>query len=128
MTCEELESRMAEYWSGTLSLDEQNAVEAHLDACETCRAEAQSLGSLWRDLARLPSPEPGAGLRERFHETLAAYSHGAASGLGRAQLGGPRFPWTWQIAAGVALLAVGVGAGYSFHSIRTANAEVSQLR
>jgi len=124
MTCEEMEWRMAEYWSRTLGIEERKEAEAHLATCETCRAETQSLGSLWRDLAQLPSPEPGAGLRERFHETLAAYQDGAAAAGTRR----PKFPWAWQIAAGVALLAIGVGAGYSFHSLRTASAEVAQLR
>jgi hypothetical protein len=129
MTCEEMETRLAEYWSRTLSQDEEIAVEAHLLACETCRAEAQRLGSLWRDLARLPSPEPGPGVRARFYETLTAYRAGAASvgpAFGWGQRGGKHL--VWQIAAGVTLLLAGVGAGYSLRSSQTANAEVAQLR
>jgi HEAT repeat protein len=123
MTCEEIEIRMAEYWSRTLSPEQEAALEAHLAACETCRGDAQRLGSLWRDLARLPAPEPGAGMRERFYETLAAYRDGAASGMERRS-----FVWAWQIAAGVALALAGMGAGYSLRSSQTANAEVTQLR
>jgi hypothetical protein len=124
MTCEEIEVRMAEYWSLALSPAEQTAVEAHLAGCETCRVEAERLGVLWRDLARLPSPEPGLGVRERFYETLAAYRDGAAAAR-------PTLEWkhlVWQIAAGVVLLLVGGGAGYSVRSSQTANAEVAQLR
>jgi HEAT repeat protein len=123
MTCEEIEIRMAEYWSRTLSPEQEAALEAHLAACETCRGDAQRLGSLWRDLARLPAPEPGAGMLERFYETLAAYRDGAASGMERRS-----FVWAWQIAAGVALALAGMGAGYSLRSSQTANAEVTQLR
>ncbi len=121
MTCEEMESRMAEYWGRTLDPQQQSEVEAHLAVCETCRAEAQRLGSLWRDLARLPTPEPGPGVRERFYETLAAYRDGSAAAR-------PAFKFVWQIAAGVALALAGVGAGYSFHASQAANAEVAQLR
>jgi len=124
MTCEEMESRMAEYWSQTLSSEMQSEVEAHLAACESCRMEAQRLGSLWRELARLPAPEPGAGVRERFYETLAAYRDGVAAAGAKP----PSFRWAWQIAAGVALVLAGVGAGYSLHATQTANAEVTQLR
>jgi anti-sigma factor RsiW len=124
MTCEELEMRMAEYWSRTLSSEEESAVDAHLAKCEACRAEAHKLGSLWRDLARLPLPEPGPGVRERFYERLAAYRDGAAAaGAKRTSLS-----WIWQIAAGVVLLFAGVAAGYSVRSSQTANAEVAQLR
>ncbi len=121
MTCEEMESRMAGHWSRALNPEEEAAVEAHLATCETCRAEAQRLGSLWGDLARLPAPEPGPGVRERFYETLAAYRDGAAAAR-------PAFKLVWQIAAGVALALAGMGAGYSIRSSQTANAEVAQLR
>jgi hypothetical protein len=147
MTCEEIESRMAGYWALTLDAGQEIAhseaprdmeVEEHLAGCETCRAEAQRLGLLWRDLARLPAPEPGPGVRERFYETLAAYRDGAASAgrggvvdLVRPALVGKQpgwKHWVWQIAAGVALLMAGVGAGYGLRSSQTTNAEVTQLR
>jgi putative zinc finger protein len=124
MTCEEIESRMAEYWSRTLGSEEEAAVDAHLATCEVCRAEARRLGSLWRDLALLPLPEPGPGVRERFYEKLAAYRDGAAA----ARSTGLWKHLGWQIAAGVVLLFVGVGAGYSLRSSQAANAEVAQLR
>jgi hypothetical protein len=121
MTCEEIESRMAEYWSRMLSSEEEASVDAHLAVCESCRKETQRLGSLWRDLARLPAPEPGPAVRERFYETLAAYRDGVAAAS-------PGFKLVWQIAAGVALMAAGLGAGYSVRSSQTVNAEVAQLR
>jgi anti-sigma factor RsiW len=123
MTCEELETRMAEYWSRTLAPEEEAAVDAHLAMCETCRATVQKLGPLWDDLARLPSPEPGPRVRARFYEALAAYRDGAAAGKKREARG-----WIWQVAAGIVLLFAGVGAGYNLRSSQTANAEVAQLR
>jgi hypothetical protein len=128
MTCEELESRMAEYWSRSLDAEREAAIEAHLATCETCRAEAQSLGSLWRDLARLPAPEPGPGVRARFYETLEAYRDGVAAEMKHPSSGWRKAAWVWQIAAGVVLVLTGVAAGYSFHASQAANAEVAQLR
>jgi hypothetical protein len=140
MTCEEIESRMAERWSRAFNPGAKTAqetamdaavdaeVEAHLSACESCRAEAQSLGSLWRDLARLPSPEPSPGLRARFYETLAAYRDGAAAEMKRPSPGWRNVAWAWRMAAGVVLILTGVAAGYSFHASQAANAEVAQLR
>ncbi|HEY1754287.1 MAG TPA: HEAT repeat domain-containing protein [Bryobacteraceae bacterium] len=140
MTCEEIESRMAECWALTLSSGQgdheaESEVEEHLAGCESCRTEAQRLGLLWRDLARLPVIEPGSGVRQRFYETLAAYREGAASGAVRPfpipALAATPPGWkhlVWQIAAGVVLLLGGLGAGYSIRSTQTTNAEVTQLR
>jgi anti-sigma factor RsiW len=128
MTCEEIESRMAEYWSKSLDKERESAIEAHLATCETCRAEEQRLGSLWRDLARLPAPEPGPGVRARFYETLEAYRDGAAAEMKHPSSGWRKTAWVWQMAAGVALALTGVAAGYSFHASQAANAEVAQLR
>jgi anti-sigma factor RsiW len=129
MTCEEIETRMAEYWSRTLSAEEEAAVDAHLAGCEACRSEARRLEPLWRDLARLPAPEPSPALRQRFHETLSAYRVGAAYREVAAP-GRKASPpaWMWRIAAGMTLLLAGAGAGYSIRSSQTANAEVTQLR
>jgi hypothetical protein len=124
MTCEEIELRMAEHWTLTLGSEDQIAVEAHLAGCEACRIEAQRLGSLWRDLEQLPSPEPSTTMRERFYATLAAYRDGAAAVRNER----PGLGWAWQVAAGLALMLAGAGAGYTLHSSQTANAEVAQLR
>jgi predicted anti-sigma-YlaC factor YlaD len=84
MTCEDIKPLFAEYWSRSLGGEQSRPaaerlleVEQHLEACESCRAEAGRLGSLWRDLALLPADEPGGAVRERFYETLSADREGA---------------------------------------------------
>ena len=51
MTCEEIESRMAEYWSGTLDREGESEVERHLEAAKAVarkrRGWARS-GGIWR--------------------------------------------------------------------------------
>src|SRR5580692_7894941 len=108
MTCEEIEWRMAEYWSGTLSPEEEAAMDEHLAGCEACRAETERLSRLWQDLGQLQPPEPSAALRERFHGTLASYRDSGASGPLVARR--PGVGWVWQIAAAVVLMLAGVGA------------------
>ena len=122
MTCDETKQLFADYWSHALSDEDEIALEAHLGACQACRTEAERLGALWTDLASLPVEQPGAGLRARFYETLAAYRSGA--GDPSARPASRRL--IWQIAAGIALLAAGVGAGYGLRPNQ--GPEVAQLR
>jgi hypothetical protein len=120
MTCEENKLLLADYWSRTLSAAQDLGFETHLAACETCRREADRLGTLWRNLgAAAPAEEPADAVRSRFYETLAAYRDGAAAG---------GWNWFWKIAAGVALLLGGAALGYSWHLSQAASAEVIQLR
>jgi hypothetical protein len=125
MTCEEIKPLFAEYWGRSLDPEASTAVTEHLEGCGSCRAEAERLGSLWRDLALLPADEPGRVVRERFYETLSAYREGARTPA--------RSPATWspllaRIAAGIALVAGGAGIGYSLRSNQTSASEITQLR
>jgi hypothetical protein len=114
---------------------QQLAFETHLAGCESCRAETKRLGALWKNLALIPVEEPSAQLRGRFYETLAAYRQGLESAPQRSwreRVIGlwPRQP-AWQMAASFALLAVGVGVGYTVRPEQRehpASAELAQLR
>jgi hypothetical protein len=133
MTCDETKPLFAEYWSRTLNPEESEAVKAHLEACEGCRAEAGHLEVLWRDLALLPPDEPGGAMRERFYQTLSAYQAGAAHGepLSARAPEKSRAAWAplWsRIAAGLALLLGGAGIGYSLRSNQASASEITQLR
>ena len=133
MTCEEIKPLFAEYWSRTLDREESAAVEEHLEACESCRAEAGRLEFLWRDLALLPPDEPGGAMRERFYQTLSAYQAGAAHGEPLSARTAEKSRATWvplwsRIAAGLALLLGGGGIGYSLRSNQASANEIAQLR
>lgn len=123
MTCEEIKPLFADYWNGTLRREENAAVQRHLEGCESCRAETGRMEILWRDLARLPTAEPGPGVRERFYETLSAYGDGARSAKQTV-----RWDPLLRIAAGVALLLAGAAAGYNLRSNQASANEITQLR
>jgi anti-sigma factor RsiW len=116
MTCEETKRLFADYWSQSLSGEDEIALEAHLGGCDACRAEADRLGGLWRDLTRLPAEEPGPGLRTRFYDLLR--------GAGSQPAPAKRLQ-VWRIAAGIALL---VGGGLIGYSLRPKDPELAQLR
>jgi anti-sigma factor RsiW len=129
MNCDETRHHLPEYLSESLNEAQDLAFASHLAACEACRAETERLQTLWRGLALLPGtmPEPGAQVRDRFYESLAAYRHGMESAPKhgfKEKLAAlwPRQP-AWQMAVGFAMLVVGVGVGYQ---IRPAKQEVQQ--
>jgi len=115
MTCEQARLQM-------LGEAEGEDLAAHLASCEACRNELSRIGALWQSLDLLPTEEPTGKLRERFYEMLGAYRQGLSSAEPRHA-----FHW-WQTAAAVALLGVGLGAGYALRGNGQPPAEVSQLR
>jgi hypothetical protein len=77
--CREWRISLGAYALGQLSEDERAGLEAHLEGCPECRAEAESLGAVARlmplaDPARISEPAPGppAQLRERIETVIGA--------------------------------------------------------
>ncbi|MBV8124532.1 MAG: zf-HC2 domain-containing protein [Burkholderiaceae bacterium] len=100
------------YVKGLLSEEERHAVQAHLQLCEACRAEAATERDLQEQLMalvdhRAPSPDAGlARLRQRMADTRA---HPEAPPPSRAARGWRRVPgWIagLLVLQGVALCAV----------------------
>ena len=143
MKCEDYRSQMPEYWEGALEEEDKVALEMHLASCTGCRAEADSLGTIWHGLARIPLAVPSRDLRRRFYERLDAYQQGllespaaapaAAAGPSLADRLRAWFPMrpAFQIGFSVALLAIGLAigffAGYRVDDKRD-NMQLSQLR
>jgi anti-sigma factor RsiW len=76
--CREWRERIGALVLGQLPEDERFAVEAHLEGCPSCRAEAQALAPIATLLRRVdpdrltPAPEPPADLGERIARRIAA--------------------------------------------------------
>jgi len=77
--CREWRPLLGAYALGHLDGGERASLEAHLDGCPACRAEAESLTALARllplaDPARFdrPAPQPAADLGERIAATIGA--------------------------------------------------------
>ena len=72
MTCEQLESRLADYLEGDLATAERLALEAHLDSCERCGALVRDLRSISAAAAALPPIEPPAHVWEGIRSRIGA--------------------------------------------------------
>jgi hypothetical protein len=75
--CREWRQLLGAYALGHLDAEEQAGLEAHLEGCPACRAEAESMDSLARllplaDPARFerPAPQPSPQLGERIAATI----------------------------------------------------------
>ncbi len=142
MKCEDYRAQMPEYWEGALEEEDKVALEMHLASCTGCRAETDSLGSIWHGLARIPLAQPSRDLRRRFYERLDAYQQGlmetpatvpvvqaAAKRPSFAERFKTFFPMrpAFQLALSAAMLAIGFFAGFRVDDKRD-NRQLSQLR
>src|SRR5579864_4091892 len=137
MKCDEVREQLPDYWTGAMDEIMRPEIEAHFAVCATCRAEAQTLGAIWKKLGAIPEERPGRDMRVRFEATLEAY----VQGLRQAERGPstrqkvdrwlegwwPRQP-AFQFGFAVVFLAIGLLAGYSFTRTSQGGGEVAQLR
>ena len=137
MKCDQVREQLPGYWTGELDETAGPELETHLASCSACRAEAETLGAIWKKLGAIPEERPGRSLRTRFEATLEAY----VQGLRQAERGPstrqkldrwlegwwPRQP-VFQFGFAVAFLAFGLLAGYSFTRTSQGGGEVAQLR
>ncbi len=129
MNCEESKQYFVEYWAGALSRQDRAILQAHLDVCPACQAEAEQLGRVWETLGEFPEVKPSPELRARFSETLAAYQ----LGLSVNRVPERRTPWwhfrpAWQFGLAAATLAIGLFAGHLYTASRQNTSEVASLR
>jgi hypothetical protein len=70
MNCTEAIDLVTESLAAPLSGRAAAALEAHLAACDACRAEAADLRRIWKELERLPEEMPGEEMTRRFTAAL----------------------------------------------------------
>ena len=127
MSCEETIGLVTDRLKGLLSAEDDARLEAHLAACDGCRAESQTLAAVWHDLGALETDVSHERMRARFHAALAAYD-ARSSRAGFAALVERFWPAqpAWQLAAALALLVVGVVIGRGTSS--DTDSEIAALR
>jgi len=116
MNCSDIEKTSPLYLYAELSAEEQAGFEAHLTACENCRARHAEAARLHRLLVECPKPEPAPDLLVRCRQSLdGALDH---EQLGwRSLLRG----WLWSFGAAPAtravaaltMIAIGFGLGWT---------------
>jgi hypothetical protein len=134
MNCENIREQLPECLAGRLSEGARERLIEHLEGCAACRAELAHLGIVWRGLDALKlEAEPRAAMKVRFQETLAAFEAGHEQGrlAGVARVPSARHvppQWAWQLAAGLAVLAIGLIAGRELAPRPQVAPEIAQLQ
>jgi hypothetical protein len=133
MNCENIRDRLPECLAGRLGESARERLIEHLEGCSGCRGELAHLGIVWRGLEALKlEAEPDLAMKERFQATLAAFEAGLEQGrLAAVALPGPsrQVPrWAWQLAAGLAVLAIGLIAGRGLAPRPSVTPEIAQLQ
>lgn len=134
MKCEQIAELLPDFLRGSLDREQAETVERHLNDCADCRDEV----AVWEKLALLPAVEPSPDARARFESMLRAYRAGRAEPQGTtfAELRPTRqtkgFHWfrspAFQMAAGIALVAIGFGLGNGFSRSRSESDELVAMR
>lgn len=77
MKCRQVEARIPEILAASLDDAEARAVESHLETCESCRLEVESLCRVWDGLELLADEAPPAAVGDRFYAMLEGYRQAA---------------------------------------------------
>ncbi len=137
MNCQQAKELFPEYLMGSRTTE----MQAHLEGCVACRAEAAELTAVWEKLGRIEEEPPSEALRTNFYAMLQGYRRGLENASAR-----PAPEWNFvasnwfgvlmrrpafQGAMAVLLLAAGVFAGHRWQSapaVDGAQSQVAELR
>lgn len=134
MKCEQVAELLPDFLRGSLDREPAENVERHLSECAECRDEV----AVWEKLALLPAVEPSPDARARFDSMLRAYQ------TGRAEPPASKFAelrpvhrtagaqWfrspLLQMAAGIALVAIGFALGNGLSRTHSESDELVAMR
>lgn len=137
MKCKEIKSNIPDFLSGNLTESKQEKFQRHISTCAKCKAEVESLSSIWEKLGSIPEEKPDESLKIRFDNMLEVYKQGmqeAKQPLNFKNYITKHFE-TWrlkqpafQFAGSVILLFIGLTVGYFLHPIISNENNVKQLQ
>ena len=70
MNTNHLKEQLLAYLCGELDKGQERIVQEHLNACESCRKEMETINAFWSSLSMLPQEQPSDAMRERFYTML----------------------------------------------------------
>ncbi len=84
MKCTDVQTQLDDYLDGSLSADEQKAIDAHIAHCDVCRQELQAVKALREALHSLPVEEASPDFEEKVFATVRShYGTGKKPATGR---------------------------------------------
>ncbi len=125
-TCEQTKEQLTDWLSNELPEAERAGLQAHLIQCPDCQKEADSVRQLWQRIGQLTTPEPSPVARVRFQAMLDTYTDTVTAEQENVLdklLAKLRQFWmpkmAFRLAYSIALLSIGIAAGYWFQRSST---------
>jgi len=134
--CKKCRSLFPEYFYGELDPPKKKFLDEHLSACEKCKSQFAEMETVLRFTRKRIRPEPPEEFWDSYEERLERrIETEEASTVGRESLWrslGRRFyaapKWTYQAAAAVALIVIGVFIGRALFSPRITGVQLASQR
>jgi hypothetical protein len=134
--CKKCRSLFLEYFYGELDAPKKEFFDEHLSVCETCKSRFAEMKTVLQFTGKRVRPEPPEESWDSYEERLARrIETEEASPVGREALWvhlGRRFnaapKWTFQAAAAVALIVIGVFISRSLFSPRITGVQLASQR
>lgn len=137
MNCNQIEEHMPDFIIGAVDESIQSEIQKHLDTCDSCSKEIQSVQTVWQKLGVYPEEKPGEAARERFYTMLSAYQEGLTQSQQTPRIRDILNSWIerwWpknpaiQIGFSIALLLIGMFAGARFETEQPENVQLTALQ
>ena len=122
MNCETAREQFAGYLADDIEATAKDAVRDHIASCVSCREELEGLSAVWTRLGVIPREQPSGRLRENFYAMLEE----AKKAADPKKAGGRPLRFrdylrdlpvfrkpSYAFAFSLALLVIGIGAGYA---------------
>ncbi len=130
MKCEEVEDAMIDYLDNNLDNEDRLAIEKHIESCEHCLDELRDSQQLIRQMEKEELVKPNDSLRINFYHMLHSEIK-RNEGKNELNLQPALQPWysrsQYRIAAGFALLILGIFLGVFIHSGVRSSFEAKEL-
>jgi hypothetical protein len=136
MECNNIKELIIDYMDGSLDKKEAEKVDSHLLSCEECRAELETMKSIWFDMDNLEMEKVSDHLKKNIDNMIDSYSLGMNNTRDKKRQVA-LFKWleSWwprrpviQFASTVALLIIGLITGFSIGSRTESKNEIVQLK
>jgi hypothetical protein len=135
MDCNNIKELIIDYMDGSLDTKEAEKVELHLSSCEECRAELETMKSIWFGMDDLNMEMVSDRLKKNIDSMIESYRLGINAGNEKSPVSFVKWLESWwprrpviQFASTMALLIIGILTGFSIGSRTESKNEIVQLK
>jgi len=135
--CEGIKNLLPDYLQGNLDEETRLQVQDHLQTCDSCQLEFETVGDLWNKMDLVSDEKPSENLKTNFYSMLSAYKEGLQQASSKKEISNRFSIWLekwWpkkpalQFGFAVLFLVFGLLLGNRVFTVGQTNGEIAQLR